>query len=173
MSRLPAISRRIEAARLAHEAVGRVGGLAPLQQYAIQALHVLIDEASQDYALGQIPSPLAVASFGRFLQQVACSFAPAVSLTPSGGIWAEWSDAVRRNVAIFVGQDGRARLGAVLMVQEACRLPLLLELEGDLDSILERLQNDRDLSWVRTPLPACHPEAVSQPDARAGPESGA
>ena len=116
----------------------------------MQSLHSLIDEAAEDYALGQIPSPLAIESFGRVLRQIECTEAPAVSLTPSGGIWAEWSDAGSRSVAIFVGQDGRARLGAVLMVQETCRLPLLLEVEGDIESILERLRTERDLRWMRT-----------------------
>ena len=157
-------SRRLEAARLAHEAVTHLPHLAPAQAPVTDLLHRLIDEAGQDYALGQVPSPLAIGSFGLLLQHVRCEYSPVLSLTPSGGIWAEWSDAARRNVAIFVGQDGRARLGAVLMVQESCRLPLLLELEGDIEAILERLRTDRDLGWVRSP---------GQPGMGTGAESGA
>jgi len=165
MRRFCTPSGHIESARLAHEAVARLPSLAPAQAMVAGILHQLIDEAGQDYALDQVPSPLAIGSFGLLLQHVGCDLPPVLSLTPSGGIWAEWSDAARRNVAIFVGQDGRARLGAVLMVQESCRLPLLLELDGDIEAILERLRTDRDLGWVRSPQ--------AQAGIGAGTESGA
>ena len=142
-------AHRIESIRLAHEAVAALGPALSCAAGTVRCLHALIEEAAQEYALGQIPSPLAIESFGHVLRQIECAEGPTLNLTPSGGIWAEWSDAPRRSVAIFVGQDGRMRLGAVLTVQEACRPPLLLELEGDVDSIVDRLRTDRDLRWVR------------------------
>jgi hypothetical protein len=151
---------RADRVRLAHDAVaalcqvqgarGSAAQASAEQASAAERLHALIDEEGQDYSLVEVPSPTAVAGFGRVVAQLRSLAPPLLSLTPSGGIWAEWAEAARRSVAIFIAQDGRARIGAVLMVQEGCRLPLLLEMEGDIDTVLERLRSDRDLNWLHT-----------------------
>lgn len=123
---------------------------APAQREAIgERLLDLIDAAAEDHPEIEVPNQVVLGAVFKFFESEHGLSRPKLTLTPPGGVWAQWRQGDDRAVGLHFKADG------VNLIASVPRPGALFRTASFADSVnwqlaLARLRDDRLFAWTHT-----------------------